>query len=116
MSTTTPTNPEAQPLLSVAEQPRYHDHEPATTSGISDEESTLVADAPKARSLSMIAFQTVIVFLSLILVGLFVKGFIDADDAEVWLYLEWRSRTRFSLVVDPVRLGRGSQERARWRS
>ncbi|KAF8435501.1 mitochondrial carrier [Boletus edulis BED1] len=37
---------------------------------------------PKTRSWSTIAFQSVIVLLSLIVVGLFIKGFIDADDVE----------------------------------
>lgn len=84
-----PSNPEAQPLLSVVEHPG-NDGEPVQSRAASgnDEESTLVADAPKARSWSTIAFQAIIVLLSLIVVGLFIKGFIDADDVEVRLYLD----------------------------
>ncbi|KAF8547054.1 mitochondrial carrier [Imleria badia] len=86
------TDPEAQPLLSSSEPRTYHDEHaqvqgPSQAAGGSDEASsdTLVADDasdPKTRSWSTIAFQSVIVLLSLIVLGLFVKGFIDADDVE----------------------------------
>lgn len=105
MSAGSTTNPEAQPLLSPSKPPTYHDEhiqDPSRTVGGSDEESgdTLVADdadAPKTRSWSMIAFQSVIVLLSLIVVGLFIKGFIDAGDVEVWFYLEWCSRWKLLI-------------------
>lgn len=98
------TNPEAQPLLSSSVPRTYHDEPiqgPSQAGGGSDEESndTLVGDdasAPKTTSWSTIAFQSVIVILSLIVVGLFIKGFIDADDIEVWFRLEWRSRDTYS--------------------
>lgn len=91
------TDPEAQPLLSSSE-PRTYSNEPAHVEGSSraaggsDEGSsdTLVVDdtgAQKTRSWPTIAFQSVIVLLSLGVVGLFIKGFIDADDVEVWFYL-----------------------------
>ncbi|KAG6372489.1 mitochondrial carrier domain-containing protein [Boletus reticuloceps] len=87
MSAGTTTNPEAQPLLSSSEPPTYLDDNPVQNSraaGGSDEESNhLVTNGPpKTRSWSTIAFQSVIVLLSLIVVGLFIKGFIDADDVE----------------------------------
>jgi hypothetical protein len=101
------TNPEAQPLLSSFEPRTYHDEPFQGAAGGSDEESsdTLVGDdasPPKTRPWSTIAFQSVIVLLSLVVVGLFIKGFIDADDTEVWLCLEWCSCRGYLLVVDLV--------------
>ncbi|KAG8215691.1 hypothetical protein J3R82DRAFT_7565 [Butyriboletus roseoflavus] len=95
MSAESTANPEAQPLLSPFKPPTYHDEpvqDPSRPAGGSDEESndTLVADdadAPKPRSWSTIAFQFVVVLLSLTVVALFIKGFIDADDVEVWFCL-----------------------------
>ena len=95
------TNPEAQPLLGSSDSPRTYHDEPlegaSQAARGSDEESndTLVAEdtnSPKTRPWSTIAFQSIVVLLSLIVVGLFIKGFIDADDVEVWLCLEWCSR------------------------
>lgn len=96
MSAGSITNPEAQPLLSPSQPPTYHGEpiqDPCIADG-SDEESghaTLVADdveTSKTRSWPTIAFQSVIVLSSLIVVGLFIKGFIDADDVEVWFCLK----------------------------
>lgn len=112
-------NPETQPLLSSSKPPSYHDEslQDPSAAGGSDEESnsTLVAvdaDAPRTRSWSTIVFQSVIVLLSLIVLGLFIKGFIDADDAQVWFCLDWRSAGSYSVIL--VRLGQGSQECTRW--
>ncbi|KAI9566573.1 mitochondrial carrier domain-containing protein [Boletus coccyginus] len=89
MSVGSTTNPEAQPLLNSSEPRKtYHDdplRDPSRSA--SDEESSDPlapndASAQKTRSCSTIAFQSVITLLSLVVVGLFVKGFIDADDVE----------------------------------
>lgn len=98
------TSPEAQPLLNSSEPRKtYHDDpicDPPRSAGLGDEESSdpLVpndASAQRTRSWSTIAFQSVITLLSLVVVGLFIKGFIDADDVEVWFCLEWCSRWGF---------------------
>lgn len=93
MSARSTTNPEAQPLLSTSKPLTYHDeliHDPSRAAGGNDEESndTLLSDdahLPKTRSWSIIVFQSVIVLSSLLVVGLFIKRFIDAGDVEVWL-------------------------------
>ena len=92
MSTGSTNNPEAQPLLGSS-GPRTYSSEPrevqdpSRAAGGSDEETNVTDDAsaPKRKSWSTIVFQGVIVFLALIVLGLFIKGFIDADDVEVWL-------------------------------
>lgn len=99
MSAGSTANPEAQPLLSPFKSPTYHDEpiqDPSRAAASSDEESndTLVAndaDAPQTRSWSTIAFQSVIGLLLLLVVALFIKGFMDADDVEVWFCLGWDS-------------------------
>lgn len=111
------TNTERQPLLSV-EQPSYHDdptQSPAADGG--DEESAHASEAPKTRSWSTIGFQGVIVLLSFIVIGLFIKGFIEADDVEVCLSCQEAFSPEDSLAVPfhvIVRPGRGALERARW--
>lgn len=79
-SASTSTNLETQPLLGV-EHPSYHNESTSSrANGDGDEVSVLVSGAAKARSWSTVAFQGAIVLLSLIVVALFIQGFIGTDD------------------------------------
>ncbi|KAG9312448.1 mitochondrial carrier domain-containing protein [Chiua virens] len=78
----TTTDPETQPLLSPSGTTDHHDEDPASRILGSSDDDTIDTGALKPRSWWTIAFQGVIVLLSLIVLGLFVKGFIDADDVE----------------------------------
>lgn len=99
------TNPsETQPLLSTAVPPTYHDSDEPPLIGGSDEESNSTLVAPdntrikKAKYWSIVAFQVYVVCKCLIVLGLFIRGFILMGDVEVRFSLGRALAGRHSLV------------------
>ncbi|KAG2119298.1 mitochondrial carrier [Suillus clintonianus] len=79
--------PEEQPLLSSSKPPSYHDNDnpQESLSGPQDEEALVLIDeaddSPKEPwTRRQIIFYSGLTLLGLFILGVFVKGFIDADD------------------------------------
>jgi len=109
--------PEQQPLLSNSKPPSYRDNPPDSLSRTQDEEALTsideTDDSPKEPwTRGQIIVYSVLTLLGLIILALFIKGFIDADDVNVCHSLT-RTLTPFLMFTILVSLTLGKRSRVR---